>query len=135
MPLLNPKHEISRFVSIDKKIIIQRNCRRPWFNSWVGEILWRRDRLPIPVFLGFPGGSDGKGSTCSVGDLGSISVVGTIPWRRERLPTLVFLPGESPGKRSLAGYSPWDRKDSDTTERLTTHVCTCTPGHLYIYDS
>ena len=26
----------------------------------VGKIPWRRDRLPTPVFLGFPGGSDGK---------------------------------------------------------------------------
>ena len=35
----------------------------------------------------------------------------------------VFLPGESHGQRSLAGYSPWDRKDSDRTESLTyTHV-------------
>ena len=33
---------------------------------------WRRDRLPTPVFLGFPGGSDGKESTCSVGDMGLI---------------------------------------------------------------
>ena len=31
-----------------------------------------KDRLPIPVFLGFPGGSDGKESACNVGDLGSI---------------------------------------------------------------
>ena len=28
------------------------------------------DRLPTPVFLGFPGGSDGKESACNVGDLG-----------------------------------------------------------------
>ena len=27
---------------------------------------------PTPVFLGFPGGSDSKESTCNVGDLGSI---------------------------------------------------------------
>ena len=33
---------------------------------------WRRDRLPTPVFLGFPGGSDGDKSTCNTGDLGSI---------------------------------------------------------------
>ena len=32
----------------------------------------KRDRLPTPVFLGFPGGSDGKGSTCNGGDLGLI---------------------------------------------------------------
>ena len=42
-----------------------------------------------------------------------------IPWRREWHPTLVFLPGESHGQRSLAGYSPWGHKESDTTERLT----------------
>ena len=36
---------------------IRRQCRRPWFDSWVGNILWRRDRLHTPAFLGFPGGS------------------------------------------------------------------------------
>ena len=35
-------------------------CRRPQFNSWVGKSHWRRDRLPTPVFLGFPCGSTGK---------------------------------------------------------------------------
>ena len=29
-------------------------------HSWVSNIRWRRDRLPTPVFLGFPGGSAGK---------------------------------------------------------------------------
>jgi len=47
-------------------------CRRPQFDSWVGKIHWRRDRLPTLVFLVFLGGSDGKESTCNVGDLGSI---------------------------------------------------------------
>ena len=42
------------------------------------------DRLPTPVFWGFPGGSAGKES-CNVGDLGSIPGL-KIPWRRERLP-------------------------------------------------
>ena len=32
----------------------------------------RRDRLPTPVFLGFPGGSDSKESACNVEDLGLI---------------------------------------------------------------
>ena len=31
----------------------------------------------------------------------------------------VFLPGELLEQRSLAGYSPWGRKEMDTTERLT----------------
>ena len=42
-------------------------------------------------------------------------------WRREWQPTPGFLPGESHGWRSLAGYSPWGRKESDTTGRLHFH--------------
>ena len=45
--------------------------------------------------------------------------VGKISWRREWQPTLVFLPEESHRQRSLAGYSPQGRKESDTTEQLT----------------
>ena len=33
-------------------------------------------------------------------------------------PTPVPLPGKSHGWRSLVCYSPWGRKESDTTERL-----------------
>ena len=33
-------------------------------------------------------------------------------------PTPVLVPGESQGQRSLVGYSPWGREESDTTERL-----------------
>ena len=40
-------------------------------------------------------------------------------WRGKWQPTPVFLPGESHGQRSLVGYSPWGRKESDTTERRT----------------
>ena len=43
------------------------------------EVAWRRYRLPTPVFLGFPHGSDGKESTCNVKDLGSIPGLGTSP--------------------------------------------------------
>ena len=31
-------------------------------------------------------------------------------------PTPVVLPGEHHGQRSLVSYSPWDHKESDTTE-------------------
>ena len=37
-------------------------------------------------------------------------------WKRKWQPTLVFLPGEFHEQRSLAGYSPWDHKELDTTE-------------------
>ena len=37
------------------------------------------DRLPTPLFLGFPCGSAGKESACNVGDLGSICGLGRSP--------------------------------------------------------
>ena len=48
-------------------------------DSWVGKIPWRRDRLPTPVFLGFPGGSAGKESAYNAGDLGLIPGLGRSP--------------------------------------------------------
>ena len=42
-------------------------------------------------------------------------------WRRQWHPTAVLLPGKSHGWRSLVGCSPWDRKESDTTEQLHFH--------------
>ena len=50
-------------------------------------------------------------------------------------PTPVLLPGKPHGWRSLVGYSPWGRKESDTTERLHFHFSlmssqlTWTKGH------
>ena len=46
-------------------------------------------------------------------------------WRRKWHPTPVLLPGKSHGWRSLVGYCPWGRKESDTTERhsLTRVYC------------
>ena len=41
------------------------------------------------------------------------------PLEEEMANTPVFLPGESHGERSLAGYSPQGRKESDMTEQLT----------------
>ena len=41
---------------------------KPWFHSWLRKIHWRRNRLPTPVFLGFPCGSAGKESACNAGD-------------------------------------------------------------------
>ena len=46
-------------------------------------------------------------------------------WRREWLLTPVFLPGESHGQRSLAGYSPWDHRESDMIEWLNIQYNSC----------
>ena len=46
--------------------------RRLGFDPWIRKIPWRREWQPTPVFLGFPGSSDGKESACNEGDMGSI---------------------------------------------------------------
>ena len=48
--------------------------------------------------------------------VGLIPGLGRFPWRKAWQPTLVFLPREFHGQRDLAGYSPWGRSESDTTE-------------------
>ena len=53
--------------------------RRPWFDSWVGKIRWRRDRLPTLVFLDFPCDSTDKEYACNVRDLGLIPGLGRSP--------------------------------------------------------
>ena len=56
----------------------------------------------------------GNESACQLRGLkrcGLDNRIGKIPWRRPRHPTPVLLPGESHGRRSPAGYSPWGRTD------------------------
>ena len=49
-------------------------------------------------------------------DTGLIPGSGRSPGEGKQQPIPVFLPGESHGQRSLVGYSPWGRKESDTNE-------------------
>ena len=48
-------------------------------------------------------------------------IISYLYWQRQRHPTPVLLPGKSHGRRSLAGCSPWGRKESDMTEQLHFH--------------
>ena len=48
--------------------------------------------------------------------------VGKIPWRRKEQSAPAFLPGKFHGQKSLAGYSTWGLKESDTTEHVRTHT-------------
>ena len=78
-----------------------------WFHSWVRKIPWRRDRLPTPVLLGFPGRSHCKEAACNSGDLGLIPGSGRSPGEGKSNP-LQYSCLENPhGWKSLAGYSPW----------------------------
>ena len=88
-----------------------------------GSGYWRAGLLLIikqvaSTIGGFPGGSDGKASACNVGDPGLIPGSGRSSGEGKWQPTPVPLPGKSHGQRSLVCYSPWGRKESDTTERL-----------------
>ena len=93
-----------RWLSLRRSLMAQicLQCRRPGFDPWVRKISWRREwriswtvepgRLPsmgsqrvghvwaTNMFsLGFPGGSDGKESSCNAGDQGSIPGLGRSP--------------------------------------------------------
>ena len=78
-----------------------------------------------------PGGSDGKESILNVGDLCLIPGLGRSPGEGQGNP-LQYSCSENPHwQRSLAGYSPWGRKELDKTEWLSTahthtHIITIT---------
>ena len=81
-------------------------CRRLQFDSEVGKMPWRRDRLPPPVFMGFPGGSDGKESTFNAGGLGSNPGLGRSPGGGHGNPFQYSFLENPHGQKSLASYSP-----------------------------
>ena len=84
-------------------------------------------QLATGFSLSFPGGTNSKEYTCQCRRCkrrGFDLWVGKIPWRRKWRPTPGFLPRKSQGQRSLAGYSPWSRKKSDTTEQLALSLST-----------
>ena len=70
--------------------------------------------------MGFPGGSAGKESARNAAAMDSIPGLGSSPGGGNGNP-LQYSCLENPcGQRSLGGYSPWGRKESDTTEPLST---------------
>ena len=85
------------------------------------------NKSPINYFAGFPSGSVVKNLPAmqETQEMWVQSLVRKIPWQRAWQPIPVFLPGESHGQQSLAGYSSWSHKKSDTTEVIgiiCTHV-------------
>ena len=83
------------------------------------------------------GGASGKEPACRCRRheiCGFDPGIRTIPWRREQQPTPVFLPGESHGQRSLVGYGPEGRKESDRTE-VTEHAHALIPKGPSVADA
>ena len=69
---------------------------------------------------GFHGASDGKESTCNARDLGSILGLGRSPGGGHGNPLQYSCLENFHGQRSVVGYSPWGRTESDITEQLST---------------
>ena len=83
--------------------------------SWTGL----SDSAELTIRKGFPGGASGKEPACQCRRYKRCWLdpwIRKIPWKRAWQPTSVFMPGESYGQKSLAGYRPWGRKESDRTE-------------------
>ena len=89
------------------------------------------DRVPTPVFWGFPGVSVGKESACNMGDLGLIPRLGRYPGEGHWSPFQYSCLENPHGQRSLAGYSPWGQEELDMTEQISTHTHTHT--HMLVH--
>ena len=89
------------------------------FDTWVGKVPWRRERLPTPVFLGFPGSSAGK-EPANAGDLRLIPGSGRSPGEGKGYPL------QYSGLENVMDREAWQatvhgvEKESDTTEATWT---------------
>ena len=82
-------------------------------------------------YIGLPWWLSAKESTCRRPRF--ILWVGKIPWKKAWQPTPILLPGESHGQRSLEGYSPRGRTESDMTEASKQHMDSSL-FHFFIQD-
>ena len=69
--------------------------------------------------LHFPGGSGSKETACNAGDLGLTPGLGRSPGEGHGNPLQYSCLQNPDGQRSLAGYSPWGCKESDTAKQLS----------------
>ena len=90
------------------------------------------DRLPTPVFLGLPGGSDGKESACNLGDLGSIPGLGRSPGGGHSNPLQCSCLENPMDRRAWRATVHAVTKELDTTEQLSLHFNESLPMALKI---
>ena len=92
------------------------NFSMDWMGNGTRMIQVHTFIVSFIVHQGFPGGSDGKESACSVGDLGSMPGLGRSSGGGHGNP-LQYACLENPhGQKFLPGCSPWGHKESDMTE-------------------
>ena len=77
---------------------------------------WRRGRLLIPVFLGFPGGSGVKNPLANAGDLGSIPGLGKSPGEGNGNPSQYSCLGNPMDKGAWRAAVHRVTKESNMTE-------------------
>ena len=81
-------------------------------------VWWRQKREEFMMTFPFQRGRGGGQKMVRISHLELVTKSRLI-WRRKWQATPVSLPGKSHGQRSLVVYSPWGRKELDTTEQLT----------------
>ena len=91
-------------------------CRTSQFDSWVVKICWRRDRLPMPVFLGSSGAQLVKNLLPAIWE----TWIQSLGWEDPHGEGNGH-PLQSSGLENSMEHSPWGRKGSDTTERLSLY--------------
>ena len=83
--------------------------------SFIGNVITKK------IFIcRLPCSSDCKESACNAGDLGSIPWSGRSPGEGNGNTLQFSFLENSPGQRSLVGYTPWDCKELDMTQWLST---------------
>ena len=87
---------------------------------WMRLVILQKKKKKTKQPFSLPRWLSGKESTCQCRRRHGFFYpwIEKIPWKRKRQPIPVFLPGRSHRWRSLAGYSSWGCKKSDTTGQL-----------------
>ena len=89
-----------------------------WTWVWVNSrSLWWTGRPGMLRFMGLQGIRHDW-----VTEMNWTELILSMPWWGAWQPTPVFSPGETPWTQDLAGYSPWDHKELDTTKWLSTYL-------------
>ena len=99
-----------------------------------GLLIISVNKVSLKHNQGFPGGSVAKNLRAdegNTGDTGLIPGSGRFPGGGHDYPTPVFWSGKSHGQRSLVGYRPGGRKESDMTEYSLPHKTNSSSSTLH----